>query len=106
MPFIIANLVSAGAFKRYKTVDQVMAARPGKGRKYRKLRWDPVVLDKPVFPQWSVDGPKDNSMSDASWGAYCAAWEKRANLLWKGMHSIRREILIRSTMVDTPLDRS
>ncbi|KFZ23167.1 hypothetical protein V502_02354 [Pseudogymnoascus sp. VKM F-4520 (FW-2644)] len=91
--FLLSVFISTSAFKNYKTVEDVLSARAPKG-KYRILEWAHNVLDIPVFPEMSkngptdkaknevemsIDGPKEKAKNEALWGKQCSDWAKRAD---------------------------
>lgn len=57
MLFMLAIFLAAGAFKKYDTIEQVLAVEPLTDQKYWVLEWADHVLDCPVFPEMLVDGP-------------------------------------------------
>ncbi|KFZ14161.1 hypothetical protein V501_03379, partial [Pseudogymnoascus sp. VKM F-4519 (FW-2642)] len=58
--FLLSIIISSNAFKNYKTVEDVLSARAPKG-KYRIMAWAHDVLDIPVFPEMSMDGPTEKA---------------------------------------------
>jgi hypothetical protein len=94
--FLLAIIISAGAFKDYSTIKDVLAARPPPRRKFRIMEWADGVLDDPVFPEMSVDGPTKKTKNETAWGGQCSDWAKRADFTGgMGLHAARREILIK-----------
>ncbi|OBT56677.1 hypothetical protein VE04_03810 [Pseudogymnoascus sp. 24MN13] len=92
--FLLSIIISSNAFKNYKTVEDVLSARAPKG-KYRIMAWAHDVLDLPVFPEMSMDGPTEKAKNDASWGKQCSEWARRADFPnGMGLHAARREALI------------
>ncbi|OBT38904.1 hypothetical protein VE00_10781 [Pseudogymnoascus sp. WSF 3629] len=92
--FLLSIIISSNAFKNYKTVEDVLSARAPKG-KYRIMAWAHDVLDIPVFPEMSMDGPTEKAKNDASWGKQCSEWARRADFPnGMGLHAARREALI------------
>jgi hypothetical protein len=65
--FLLSIFISSNAFRDYRTVDDILSARAPKG-KYRILEWAHGVLDIPVFPEMSENGPTDKTKNVASWG--------------------------------------
>src|SRR4051794_6174293 len=49
--FLLVIIISAGAFRNYNNIEDVIAARPPPGRKYRIINWADEVVDDPVFPE-------------------------------------------------------
>jgi hypothetical protein len=94
--FLLAIIISAGAFRDYSTIEDVLAARPLPGRKYRIMDWAGGVSDDPVFPEMSADGPTEKTKSETVWGHQCSDWAKRADFTGgMGLHAPRREALIK-----------
>ncbi|KAB5515368.1 hypothetical protein GE09DRAFT_1046046 [Coniochaeta sp. 2T2.1] len=92
----IVNFLSAGAFREYKTIEELFSVQPPEGETFWMLEWSDEVLDKPVFPAWSVDGPTDKAKNHNAWGNDVSKWAKRAfYILGLVIHAIRREILIK-----------
>jgi len=56
MLFMLAVLLAAGTFKRYHTVEQILALKPPADQKYWVFEWADHVLDLPFFPEVPVDG--------------------------------------------------
>jgi hypothetical protein len=89
-------MISAGAFQNYSTIEDVLAARPRLGRKFRIMDWADGVLDAPVFPEMSADGPTEEPKNEGAWGHQCSDWAKRADFVdGMGLHAPRREVLIK-----------
>jgi hypothetical protein len=94
--FLLAIIISAGAFRDYSTIEDVLAARPPPRRKFWIMEWAEGVLDDPVFPEMSADGPTKKTKNETAWGCQCSDWAKRAGFTGgMGLHSPRREILIK-----------
>ncbi len=92
----LANFISSGAFRDYKTIEDVLFVRPPDGESFWMMEWERDMLDKPVFPQWSADGPGGQAKNDKAWGNDVSNWAKRAGFLnGMGLHAVRREILIK-----------
>jgi hypothetical protein len=72
----LVNLLSSGAFKDYKTADEIFSVTPPDGEPFWMLEWDDKVLDRPVFPQWTVD--MEEAKNAKAWGNGVSAWAKRA----------------------------
>jgi hypothetical protein len=66
--FLLAIIISAGAFKDYSTIEDVLAARPPPGRKYRIINWADGMLDDPVFPEMSADRLTEKTKNETVWG--------------------------------------
>ncbi|KAH8598545.1 hypothetical protein B0O99DRAFT_683947 [Bisporella sp. PMI_857] len=66
--FLLAIIISAGAFRDYSTIEDVLAARPLPGKKYRIMDWEDEVSDDPVFPEMSADGPTEKTKNETAWG--------------------------------------
>jgi len=94
--FLLAIIISAGAFKDYSTIEDVLAAEPPPRRKFQIMGWADDVLDDPVFPQMSADGPTKKTKNETAWGGQCSYWAKRADFQGgMGLHAARYEILIK-----------
>ncbi|KAI3324577.1 hypothetical protein HD806DRAFT_534041 [Xylariaceae sp. AK1471] len=65
--FLLAIIISAGAFRDYSTSEDILAARPPPGRKYRIMDWVDGVLNDPVFPEMSADGPTEKTRKETAW---------------------------------------
>jgi hypothetical protein len=91
----LVNFLSVGAFQHYKTIEDVLDVAPPQGEDFWMLDWNDEVLDKPVFPQWSADGPTGKSKGDTSWGNDATSWAQRAGFPGLTIHAVRREILIK-----------
>lgn len=57
MLFMLAIFLAVGAFKKYSMVEQVLAVKPPADQQYWELEWADHILDLPVFPEMSPDGP-------------------------------------------------
>ncbi|KAK2590414.1 hypothetical protein QQS21_011901 [Conoideocrella luteorostrata] len=91
----LANILSSGALAGIKTLDDILKIRPPKNSRYRELNWEKEMLDKPVFPEWSADGPANKPQSPTGLGKQASDWAIRARLTTGlSFHAVRREILI------------
>ncbi|TAQ83756.1 hypothetical protein B7494_g7916 [Chlorociboria aeruginascens] len=94
--FLLAIIISAGAFRDYSTIEDILAARPPPGRKYRIMDWADGISDDPVFPEMSADGSTEKTKNETAWGHQCSDWAKRAGFTGgMGLHATRREALIK-----------
>lgn len=93
---MLAIIVSNGAFKYYKTVEEVLGARAPEGEgNYLLMEWADDVLDSPVFPVMSGNGPTKKIKNETSWGHQCSDWAIRAGFEGgMGLHAPRREAII------------
>ncbi|XTI82192.1 hypothetical protein V2W45_1337397 [Cenococcum geophilum] len=66
--FLLAIIISAGAFRDYSTIKDVLAARPPPGRKYRIIDWADRMLDDLVFLEMSTDRPTEKTKNETVWG--------------------------------------
>lgn len=96
--FILSICIAAGAFKNYQTIEEVLTVTPPLDQRYWVLEWADHVLDRPVFPEVSVNGPSEKIQTGASFSRQLKELSLR-----KGMeahvtiHSGRRETLIQAT---------
>jgi len=74
--FLLAIIISAGAFRDYSSVEDVLAARPPPGKKYRIIDWADRMLNDPVFLEMSVDEPTEKTKNETAWGHQCSDWAK------------------------------
>ncbi|KAK3366405.1 hypothetical protein B0H63DRAFT_456111 [Podospora didyma] len=59
------------------------------------IEWANGKKEKPVFPQWTSEGPKEKARETTSLGHQAADWARRANFTASfGLHSARRTALI------------
>ncbi|KAJ4193061.1 hypothetical protein NW767_010345 [Fusarium falciforme] len=92
----LANIISSHAFADLDTVEQVLALQPPKNGNFRVIDWADGAQEKPVFPEWSVTGPRAKSKNPTSWGAQFSEWGNRAGFTaCLGLHAVRREALIK-----------
>ncbi len=100
----IVNIISAGALRDYKTLEDVLNVIPGEGESFCPLEWGDDMLDKPVFPEWSDSGPKLKAKNDKAWGKQVSDWAKRAGFInGLAIHAVRREILIKANGKASPV---
>lgn len=64
----LVNIISSGALRDYKTIEDVLDAVPEQGESYCYLEWADKMLDMPVFPAWPKSGPKTYARNDKGWG--------------------------------------
>ena len=61
------------------------------------MEWADAVLDDPVFPEFSADGPTKKVKNESAWGQQCSDWAKRSGFLeGLGLHAPRRESLTKA----------
>ncbi|KAM7186433.1 hypothetical protein V8F33_011826 [Rhypophila sp. PSN 637] len=72
----LAMFLAAGAIKRYKTIEQVLAVVPPKDGRQWVFEWEEHVLDWPIYPEVSAD----------------AGLQERVQV-----HSGRREAILKAT---------
>jgi hypothetical protein len=95
--FLLVIILSAGALRDYRTIDDVLAARPPLKRRFRIMEWADGVEDDPVFPEMSEDGPTKKSKNENAWGTQCSDWAKRDGfVLGMGLHAPRKEVIIKA----------
>lgn len=99
MVFILAVILAAGALKRYKTIEQLLAARPPEDGRQWELDWDDAILDHPVFPEVSAYGPVwEKIQSGSSFNSQLAGVSDRAGMQNRvQVHSGRRNAILRAT---------
>ncbi|OAQ81322.1 hypothetical protein VFPFJ_09777 [Purpureocillium lilacinum] len=101
----LANVISARASSELTTVEQALSLKPPKKGNFRIIEWDRHMIDRPVFPEWTRNGPTDKTRSPDSWSDEVSKWAKRAGLTnGTGLHAPRREALIKCN--GTALDLS
>ncbi|KAN0101619.1 Protein of unknown function (DUF3435) domain containing protein [Hyaloscypha variabilis] len=94
--FLLAIIISTGGFEHYRTIEDVLAARPRLKRKFLIMDWADGRVDAPVFPEMSADGPTEQPKNEGAWGHQCSDWAKRAGFVdGMGLHAPRREELIK-----------
>ena len=60
------------------------------------MEWKEAMLDDPVFPEMSANGPTNKAKNKTAWDGQCSDWAKRAGFTGgMGLHCPRREILIK-----------
>ncbi|KAL3952669.1 hypothetical protein ACCO45_012612 [Purpureocillium lilacinum] len=92
----LANVISARASSELTTVEQALSLKPPKKGNFRIIEWDRHMIDRPVFPEWTRNGPTDKTRSPDSWSDEVSKWAKRAGLTnGTGLHAPRREALIK-----------
>lgn len=96
MLFLLAIFISRGAFRDFKTISDVLAVRPPQREKYWVMEWADGILNDPVFPKVTQDGPTREARSKDTFGSQCSDWAKRAGFVeGMGLHAPRREELIK-----------
>jgi hypothetical protein len=102
--FLLAIIISAGGFKHYHTIEDVLAARPRLKRTFLIMDWADGIVDAPVFPEMSADGPTEQPKNKGAWGHQCSDWAKRAGFVnGMGLHAPGREELIKVDGKGSPL---
>ncbi|KAI0443369.1 hypothetical protein F4803DRAFT_515037 [Xylaria telfairii] len=92
----LVNIISSGALRDYKTIEEVLDAVPGEGESLCFLEWAHKMRDMPVFPAWTESGPQNTAKTPGSWADQVSKWAKRTGfLLGLPIHAIRREILLK-----------
>lgn len=95
--YLLPIFLSAGAFREFKTLDQVLAVRPKPNETYWVLDWEDSVREDPVFPEMLASGPTKKEKNPNSWGTQCSDWALRAGFpSGMGLHAPRREALIKA----------
>lgn len=104
---MLAIFLAAGAFKKYHTLEQVLAVKPPADQRYWVLEWADRVLDLdlPVFPEVSAEGSTEKIQTATSFSTQVKGLSLRAGMENPvTIHSGRRETLIQR--VKHFLDRS
>ncbi|KAM7212780.1 Protein of unknown function (DUF3435) domain containing protein [Rhypophila decipiens] len=99
MVFSLAMFLAAGAIKRCKTIEQVLAVVPPKDGRQWVFEWEEHVLDWPIYPEVSADGPVwQKIQSGSSFNTQLAGLSDRAGLQERvQVHSGRREAILKAT---------
>ncbi|OBT90000.1 hypothetical protein VE02_01553 [Pseudogymnoascus sp. 03VT05] len=63
--FLLSIFISRRAFKKYRTLEDVLAARAPKG-KYQIMEWADNALGSPVFSEMTVDGLTEKAKTASS----------------------------------------
>ncbi|KAF1346306.1 hypothetical protein EJ07DRAFT_145073, partial [Lizonia empirigonia] len=94
--FLLPIFIKSQAFRDFKTIEDIFAARPRPDEQYWIMEWDDRVLMDPVFPEMSASGPINKPKNPNSWGSQCSKWAVRAGFpQGMGLHAVRREALIK-----------
>jgi hypothetical protein len=102
--FMIAIFLAFGAFKKYTNIQQILAIKPPQGESHWVLDWADSVLDQPIFPQMSADGPTDKIQSATSFHDQLRRLSERSGMEnHVTIHSGRREALIIATGIRVSL---
>jgi hypothetical protein len=94
--FLLSIMISAGAFRHYHTIEDVLAARPRPKRRFRIMDWADGVEENPVFPEFSEDGPTKKTKNEHAWGTQASEWAKRDGLEGLPLHAPRKEVIIKA----------
>ncbi|KAI0534969.1 hypothetical protein GGR58DRAFT_515723 [Xylaria digitata] len=98
MLFMLAIFLAVGAFKKYSMVEQVLAVKPPTDQQYWELEWADHVLDLPVFPEMSPDGPTEKIQTASAFCTQIRDLSLRAGMeIPVTIHGGRREALIQAT---------
>ncbi|KAH6995448.1 hypothetical protein BKA56DRAFT_509091 [Ilyonectria sp. MPI-CAGE-AT-0026] len=99
MLFMISIFLAAGAVKHYQTVKQLLAIKPPDDQSYWILNWADYVLEKPVFPEMSVDdSPNDKIQTGTGFSSQLTELSLQAGIQHPiTVYSMRRESLIQAT---------
>ena len=96
--FILAISLAAGAFKRYHSIEEILAVQPPADQQYWALEWADHVSDLPVFPTMTSEGSTKEIQSGTSFNKQLRDVCTRAGMAQPGtIHSSRRESLIQAT---------
>jgi hypothetical protein len=92
----LANILSAQAFEKFSSIEDVYRLKPPGKEDFWILEWAPAKKNKPVFPAWSSTGPREKCRSPSSLGKQASAWAIRSGFLdGVGLHAPRRESLLK-----------
>ncbi|OAP53755.1 hypothetical protein AYL99_12039 [Fonsecaea erecta] len=93
--FLLAIFISACAFRDY-TIEDVWNARAPLDSSFMVMKWAEIVLETPVFPEISVDGPTAKARNESSGSHACSEWAKRAGFPdGIGLRAARGEVFIK-----------
>ncbi|KAH7255156.1 uncharacterized protein BKA55DRAFT_725354 [Fusarium redolens] len=63
----------------------------------RVFEWKDDMLEKPIFPDWTAEGPKATARSPYNWSHQASRWAIRAGFIdGCGMHCPRRDSLLKA----------
>ncbi|KAK0612550.1 hypothetical protein B0T17DRAFT_499912, partial [Bombardia bombarda] len=96
--FMLAIFLAVGAFKKYSIIEQVLAVKPPTDQQYWELEWADHVLDLPVFPEMSPDGPTEKIQTVSAFCTQIRDLSLRAGMeIPVIIYGGRREALIQAT---------
>ena len=97
MVFMLAIFLAAGAFKHYRTLEEVLRLRPPDNQSYWVIEWADDICDLPVFPEVSADGATKKIQTASSFSRQVRELSLRAGMEnGVTIHSGRREALIKA----------
>lgn len=70
--FLLAIFLSAGAFRDFYTISDVLNTRPIPRENFWIIEWADNVLEDPVFPEISRIGPIKKAKNKNAWGKQCS----------------------------------
>jgi hypothetical protein len=95
--FFLANFLSSGAIKGNPTLEDMLNYTPPQHRRHWVFEWKDDMLEKPIFPDWTADGPKATARSPYNWSHQASRWATRAGFIYGcGMHCPRRDSLLKA----------
>lgn len=95
---MLAIFLAAGAFKKYSTIQEILAIKPPTDQKYWVLDWADHILDQPVFPTVTANGPTQKIQKAGTFSTQVREVSVRAGMeRYVTIHSSRREALIQAT---------
>ncbi|KAM5357705.1 hypothetical protein ACJZ2D_015990 [Fusarium nematophilum] len=95
--FFLANFLSSGAIKGNPTLEDMLNYTPPQHRRHWVFEWKEDMLEKPIFPDWTADGPQATARSPYNWSHQASRWAIRAGFIdGCGMHCPRRDSLLKA----------
>ena len=93
----LVNIISSGALGIDCSVKKILKLQPLEGEDFWPIAWVENMKSRPVFPNWSADGPLDKARGLTAWGKHASLWAQRAGFVdGLGLHAPCREILIKT----------
>lgn len=93
----LVNIISSRALGDHYDIEEVLKLKPPEGEDFWPIPWAENMKRRPVFPNWSADGPLGKARGPTAWGKHASLWAQRAGFVdGLGLHAPRREILIKT----------